>query len=224
MEQRQEPRQPKIFFGRLDNMKKKNAKKSTLANAFWLNTFARNATCEFLSLKSLDNDSGFSLVEMLIVVTLTVMIIVSASSVLLTSLLSGGQVNTTKSIKQNGDYAMAQMTTLLRNAIKLLPNDDGETCTTGMTQIRFLSLDDGTTTFSRSEISSTDARIASNSAHLTSDSVFLPDTMQFDCSQSADGAITNIDIFFTLTKGNTGNRITEVGSQDFTANVTIRSF
>lgn len=185
---------------------------------------ARYSSRDLFDFKVYRSSQGFSLIEMLIVVTLTVMIIVSASSVLLSSMLSGGQVNTTKSIKQNGDYAIAQMTTSLRNAIKLLPNDAGETCDVGMNQLRFTSLDDGVTTYGRAVVTPTDARIASNSAHLTSDAVFLADTLQFDCVQSADGAVTNISIYFTLTRGNSGNRITEVGSQDFNTTVTIRSF
>ncbi len=170
--------------------------------------------------------SGFSLIEMLIVITLTALIIVSATSVLMTALLSGGQVNTTKTIKQNGDYAMSQMTTLLRNAIKLTTNDFGQVCTTGMTQLRFVSLDEGVTTFGRSVLSATDARIASGSAiYLTSDAVYLPSDIVFDCSQTDDGVVTNITISFTLTKGTSGSgRVTEYGSQDFTSNVTIRSF
>lgn len=169
---------------------------------------------------------GFSLVEMLIVVSLTVMLIVSASSVLLSALLSGGQVNTSKALKQNGDYAMGQMTTLLRNAIKLQPNDNGDICTLGMNQIRFLSLDEGITTFGREIISESDARIASGSAvFLTSDAVYLTDSLQFNCEQTSDGRITNITISFTLTRGNPGvGRVTESGSQDFVSNVTIRSY
>ncbi|MEO8581866.1 MAG: prepilin-type N-terminal cleavage/methylation domain-containing protein [Patescibacteria group bacterium] len=174
----------------------------------------------------LHSQSGFSLVEMLIVVTLTVMIIVTASSVLLTTLLSGGQVNTTKTIKQNGDYAMGQMTTLLRNAVKLLPNDVGQTCVNGMTQLRFRSLDEGITTFERTIVSPTDARIASNSAiYLTSDAVYVTNGLQFDCQQTADGVVTNVTISFTLSKGNqSSSRVTDVGTQDFTSTVIVRGF
>jgi type II secretory pathway pseudopilin PulG len=170
--------------------------------------------------------SGFSLIELLIVVTLTVMIIVSASSVLLTALLSNGKVNTTKTVKQNGDYAMSQMTVLLRNAVKVLPNSSGQTCTTGMDELVFQSFDEGITTLGREVIDGTDARIASNSGiYLTSDSVYLDDSLQFDCRKSADGLITNITISFTLTKGTPGiSRVTEFGSEDFRSNVTIRSF
>lgn len=170
---------------------------------------------------------GFSLVELLVVVTLTVMIISAASSVLVSALLNGGKVNTTKTIKQNGDYALGQMTTLLRNAYKLLPNDAGDTCEAGMSQIRFQSFDEGITTFGRTVISSTDARIASGSGnvYLTSDAVYLTNTLTFDCSKSADGSITNVGISFTLTKGNsTADRITDYGTQSFDGNVTIRSF
>lgn len=170
--------------------------------------------------------NGFSLIELLIVVTLTVMIIVSATSVLLTALLSGGRVNTIKTIKQNGDYAMGQMTLMLRNAFKLLPNDSGQTCTTGMTQLRFQSYDQGITTLERDVLSETDARIASNAAvYLTSDSVYVSTPVTFDCVQSPDGAIKNIGITFTLTKGSSGSsRVTEYGSQTFSQRVTIRSY
>lgn len=169
---------------------------------------------------------GFSLVELLIVVTLTVMIIAAASTVLVTALLGGGKVNTTKTIKQNGDYAMGQMTGLLRNAYKLLPNDSGQTCQNGMSSIRFQSFDEGITTFERTVVSSTDARVASNSGvYLTSDAVYLNNDLTFNCSRSEDGSIVTVSISFSLTKGDAvEDRITDYGQQDFAGKVTIRSF
>ena len=66
--------------------------------SFWLNTFVRKSRSDLIGFKVYRSSQGFSLIEMLIVVTLTVLIIVAASSVLLTTLLSGGQVNTTKTV------------------------------------------------------------------------------------------------------------------------------
>lgn len=169
---------------------------------------------------------GFSLVEMLIVVTLTVMIIVAATSVLLTTLLGGGKVNTIRTIKENGDYSMGQMTTLLRNSAKLLPNDFGQVCDAGMEQLRFQSYDEGITTLQKEDVTGAPSRIASNSAiYLTSDAVNVSSPLLFDCFRSSDGTVTTINISFTLDKGDSNSsRVTEYGSQNFSQNVTIRSF
>jgi len=171
-----------------------------------------------------NNHSGVSLVELLIVVTLTVILIVSATSLLFTTLLSGGKVNSQKTVKENGDYSMGQMTTLLRNAVVLLPNTDGDTCELGMDEIRFRSFDEGVTTFSGVSTGSV-IKIASNSGvYLTSDAVTVETGPTFNCYQSPDRAITTIDISFTLETGDSNDRSTDYHTEDFMNSVTIRSF
>jgi hypothetical protein len=95
-----------------------------------------------------------------------------------------------------------------------------------MNQLKFQAYDEGTTTLEREVISATDARIASNSGvYLTSDAVYVSSPVVFDCVTSPDGAIKNIGITFTLTKGTQGSsRVTEYGSQTFSQRVTIRSY
>jgi prepilin-type N-terminal cleavage/methylation domain-containing protein len=169
---------------------------------------------------------GYSLIELLIVMTLSVMLIVAASGIMMTALLNNGRVNVQKTIKQNGDHAMGQMTTRLRNAIKLVANSSGQTCAPGMSEIRFQSLDEGITTFSAVEIEEGDTRIASGSGsiYLTSDAVKL-DSLVFDCTRADDGSSSSVKITFTLSKGQVGEgRATDYGLQEFTGNVTLRSF
>lgn len=175
---------------------------------------------------SFTTNRGYSLIEILIVVTLTVMIITAATSVLLTALLSNGRVNTVSVVKQNGDFAMAQMTTLIRNASKFVPNDSNQTCEAGMTQLKVQGFDGGVSTFERHVFNSSDARIASSSGlYLTSDAVYLTNSLRFDCVRSADGLITTVNISFVLTKGNaSSDRPTEYGQTRFAGSATVRSF
>lgn len=170
-----------------------------------------------------ESQAGFSFIELLVVVTLTVMLVVSASSVILTSLLSSGRANTVQTLKENGDYTMAQMTTLLRNAVKLQANDSGQTCQTGMSQLRFQMPDRGVVTFGSASAGGV-TRIASGSGiYLTSTEVDV-DSLTFDCVQSDDGLITTVSISFTLQKGTSSDRATEYGTQSFVSTVNLRSF
>lgn len=162
--------------------------------------------------------------EMLIVVTLTSMLILAATSMLLTTFISSGRTSAVAAVKSNGDFAITQMETMLRNAIEVLPNDSGQTCQTGMTQFRFKSIDESITTLG-TESSDGVIKIASNSGvFLTSDQVTVLDGPTFDCRRTDDLAITNIGITFTLRRGNpASNKPTEIQTQEFRTSVTIRT-
>lgn len=170
------------------------------------------------------NSFGFSLLEMLIVTTLTVLIVVTGTSLFLTTILGGGRANTTTIVKNNGDYALGQMEYLLRNAIELLPTDVADPssdCYLNMPAIRFKLIDQGETTlFAENE------KIASNSGvYLTSDEVSVVGSPSFDCTRSADEAITSVRISFTLRRGEVGlDRQSETEEQTFSTIVNMRTF
>ena len=168
---------------------------------------------------------GITLIEMLIVVTLTVLLTTAATAMLFSTIISGGQSNSLSIVKTNGDYALSQMEFLLRNAISLEPNGSGQTCASGMSEIRLRSRDEAITALFRENDNGVD-KIASNSGkYLTSDSVRLVSGPTFDCAQSEDNAVQNVNISFTLGKGISGqDRVSEVIQQDFKTSVTLRKF
>lgn len=168
--------------------------------------------------------AGFSLIELLIVVSLTVMLMLAASTIFLTFLVGNTRISSDQIIKQEGQYALNQMEFLLRNSLELLPNNNGYKCQPGMTEIRFKSIDGGVTTLMKEADNGID-KIASNSeVYLTSDSVEIVEGPIFDCSQTADEGKPYVNFRFTLRRGNLAvDPAKEVVEQEFQAGTSIRS-
>lgn len=169
---------------------------------------------------------GFTLIELLIVTTLSIMLMLTAAALFTTFLISNNRTDSNQAIKAEGEYAIGQMEFLLRNALELLPNSFDQTCTSGMTEITFKSVDDGITTLVQEDDANGVARIASNSAQfLTSDSVELVAGPTFDCVESPDKVQQYITISFTLQKNATSFGAEEMDvQQTFTAGVNLRTF
>ncbi len=170
------------------------------------------------------NHRGFTLIELLIVISLTVVLMLTASVLFMTFLISNNKVNSAKLIKQEGRYAIQQMEFLLRNSIELLENDYGQECSADMAEIKFLSIDGGIT-YLRIEDDGGIDKIASNSGiYLTSDAVEITDGPTFDCTQDSDQSHPHINISFTLRKGTPGlDQNRDIVEETFTTSTTLRS-
>lgn len=171
--------------------------------------------------------SGFTLIELLIVVSLSVMLMLSASSLFMTFLLGNTKVARMQLIKHEGEYVMSQMEFLLRNAVQLVANDDGEICERDMTSIAFISIDSGETLLNKSvDPSDSKEKIASNSAKfLTSGDVDIINGPYFDCTESEDKLTQYVGIRFTLRKGTpTLDVERDILEQEFISGVGLRSF
>ena len=136
------------------------------------------------------SQKGFTLIEILVTTSLTVLIMLTITSMFMTFLVSNSKTNIKKIVKEEGLYAMSQMEFILKNAYYL--DETTHTCSADMDTIEVISLDGGVTTFTNQG-----GKIASNSAALTSDEVALSG-LSFDCS----GAVSNrsIKISFQLQK------------------------
>lgn len=168
--------------------------------------------------------NGFTLIELLIVTTLSIMLMLTAGALFTTILLSNNRTDVNQTIKAEGEYALAQMEFLLRNAIGLQPNSLGQTCTAGMSEITFRGADEGVTTLSRETDGQNVARIASNSARLTTGTVELTNGPTFDCVQTSDQTRQYVTITFTLRRAATSFGATPTTiEQTFTAGVNVRS-
>lgn len=178
--------------------------------------------------KNLDNkQAGFTLVELLVIVSLSVMLMLTSSALFLTFLLGSTKVSRMQLIKNEGEHAMAQMEFLLRNAVQILDNGYGQTCELGMNAITFESIDSGVTTLTKENDSSDSTdKIASNSGiYLTSGDVTITDGPTFNCSESEDKIAQYITIRFTLRKGTPSlDEAKDVVEQEFISGVGIRSF
>lgn len=180
------------------------------------------------------HQAGFTLIELMVVITLMVMLMLTASSVLFTTLVGTGKTGTSSLIKQEGDFAIDQIEFLLRNAIDLRPAVQGDlsevTCAPSMDTITFKNYDNGITTLSLLEDPSegNSLKIASSSANgdafLTSSRVEVVNGPVFSCTQSGDGSGTHIDVQFTLRKGTPGlDQARDIIEQTFQASVNVRN-
>jgi prepilin-type N-terminal cleavage/methylation domain-containing protein len=86
--------------------------------------------------------SGFTLVELLIVVALVAIIGLTTTQIFVMGIRSQGKSEVLKEVKQNGDYALSIIETMVRNAI-----DIPASCNTAYNQLQILNSDGLTTTF-----------------------------------------------------------------------------
>lgn len=165
--------------------------------------------------------TGFTLVELLIVITLSVMLLLAASSLFLTLLIGNTKTSSAQLIKSEGTTAMNQIEFLLRNAVEIT------TCSPSTNTFTFKSLDGGTTVLGAAQDPSDGKyKIASNSAKfLTSGSVDLVgNAMTFTCTQSADGFAKYVTTSFTLRKGTPGvDQPRDIVEETFSAGINMRS-
>ena len=170
---------------------------------------------------------GFTLIEMMIVITLMVMLMLTASSLFFTTLIGSSKTNVTTQVKEEGDFALSQIEFLLRNAVALRTNLSGQTCQSGMDSIAFQSYDNGITELQKEADPSDDnhEKIASNSGiYLTSSRVELTSGPTFNCSQSNDGSAPFVEVNFTLRKGTPGiDQARDIVEQTFNTGVSLRS-
>ena len=166
--------------------------------------------------------AGFTLVELLFVITISIVITVGAAGLFFQTLIGNSRKSVVSTVKDEGDFAIGQMEFLLRNALVLQPdpaNPNGAACAAGMTGITFKSLDDGVTT-----LLNVGGRIASRSAvtrYLTSSAVTLTGPT-FDCVQSASGN-GYIKISFSLSKNTTDYATSTPITENFVTSVNLRS-
>lgn len=171
-----------------------------------------------------NHQAGFTLVELLIVTAITLIIMLTASVLFMTFLISNSKINSAQLVKQEGQHALQQMEFLLRNAIELLPNTADQECQVGMSEIKFRSIDGGITTLAKEDDNGKD-KIASNSGiYLTSQAVDITEGPTFDCTQDTDESHPYIDITFTLRKGTPGvDQNRDIVEEKFSTSTTLRS-
>ncbi len=175
----------------------------------------------------LEAQAGFTLLEVVVATSITVIMMLAATSLFLATLRSNTKDTQVTSIKQEGDYALSQMEFLLRNAISVVQDPQfplSPVCQSNMDSISFKLLDGGITTLSASNgLIASKSATAANPVYLTSPATVLTN-LKFDCSQAGTNYGTYVTASFSLAKdennANTPNTIT----QDFRTSVSVRSY
>lgn len=172
-------------------------------------------------------ENGFTLVELLVVVTLSIMLMLAASAMFFMFLIGNTKTVAIQRVKSEGEFALSQMEFLLRNAVELVDNSNGDTCTQNMTDIVLVSIDNGVTTlFAEEDPTDGLMKIASNSGtYMTSAAVELTNGPEFDCVQGADGVSQYVTIQFSLRRGTPGiDQPRDIVEKTFTTGVNVRSY
>ena len=142
-------------------------------------------------------NTGFTLIELVVVTGLISMLLITISSMFMATLTSNLKTTIRQQIKEEGGYVLSQIEFMLRNSAKLEPNSNNIICATGMKKIKF-SNPDGFTT----ELSLSGGQIASNSATLHSSSLFASN-LNFDCARNPGGEYY-VDTLFSLSEVDIG--------------------
>lgn len=166
--------------------------------------------------------SGFTMMEMLVTMTLIVMIMLVATSVFLITMVGNNKNAAVQVVKQEGEYALGQIEFLIRNAIEIT-----SVCEADMTEIEIRSVDNGVTRiFKELDESDSHQKIASNSGvYLTSSDVEITTGPEFDCSETSSLGSKYVEVKFTLRKGTPGvDQARDIIEEDFATGVNLRSF
>lgn len=161
------------------------------------------------------NQTGFTLVELLITTSLTVMLMLTITTMFMTFLIGNSKTNIRKNIKEEGLTALSQMEFIMKNAYYV-----SSACPSSGPTIDITSLDGGTTTYSEVEDNGI-YKIASNSSILTSSAVDTQQSLNFVCT--GDTGNRQVIISFDLYKNAPTLGETSEISENFETIVNMRN-
>jgi len=154
--------------------------------------------------------SGFSLIELLVVVGLTSILGLAISAVLLTSLTNSARIRAQSKIKAAGDYTITQIQSLVRNSREVT------SCNSTTNTIVLVNQDRETTTLALSGTA-----IASNSATLTPANQTVSN-FDLNCEPSnTNPRLINLAFDLSLTSANL--RLGESPSLHFATSILVRN-
>lgn len=154
--------------------------------------------------------TGFTLIEMMVVVSILGLVVVITSGFLLVSLTAAGKAEVVKEVRQNGNYALSVMEGMILNS-------RGVGCSGP--EVNVTDADGNLTTFlcKDNKISS----VSAATVDLTSSSVTV-----FGCDFSCEnnpGLPTKVHLEFTVQKGGVSSRPSEKASLEFKTDVMPRN-
>jgi hypothetical protein len=174
-----------------------------------------------MPIKKINNhNAGFSLIEVLVVGSLSVMLMLTISTLFMTFLASSTVTNMRRTVDSEGSYALGQISFFLRNAISIDSACNGTTSSS----ILLTSVDNAQTLF-LGESDDGVVKIASQSAahndhggtlYLTNTEVDLVSGPSFVCTQNAGKKFVNVVFELQFKNGENTN-------QTFTTQVVARN-
>ncbi|MEK7605958.1 MAG: type II secretion system protein [Patescibacteria group bacterium] len=168
--------------------------------------------------------SGFTLIELLAVIAITGVVGSMMFGILFSTLQGANKSESLGIIQQNGNFALGQITKMVRYSTDIL---DPTTCYTAPTptpvqqsSISILNVDNNITTFSCDLGAGT---IASNGAALLDPNDVKVTACSFSCTQLTPYDQPTMTVSFTLGKKNSNNLVENNSSQQFQTSITLRN-
>lgn len=188
----------------------------------------------------MNSQKGFTLVELLAVIIVFSVVTSIIAGILVTSLRTSNKTNIISTVKQNGNFALTQMSGVIRNARVLVsPYPCGSPSTpTTVTQLQLITADGLPITLDcNAQVSNTPptctpqtpcATIASNSASLLDTSAIKLTACTFTCSQLSNTDYPIINISFSLKQITNSNFADQVvlpnsGTVNFYTSIVLRN-
>lgn len=182
----------------------------------------------------LNSQRGFTLVELLAVSVVMVAVSVIITATITSSLRGTTKTNTINDVRQNGNYAISQVSKMIEYAKSFGGvSNDGVNFTSSCinlalpltptptpsqySNIKIIGFDNGETIFSCSSV------IASNGASLIDINLVFVDACSFTCSQDKSTDAPIIGINFSLSKKTTSSLFENNASVSFKTSVKMRN-
>lgn len=162
--------------------------------------------------------AGFTLIEILVTVTLTALIMMGISTLFISFITSAGKSRLSQSIRENGTVAMQKMIEELRNAKAIDPTITCDGSTT-YNSLSFINTDETVSTLAASD-GKINLTIVDSNYFLTSDSNQLSG-LEFVCYDSE--AAKYIEISFTLASSTATTNSPTHSQLDFKSGVALRN-
>ena len=159
------------------------------------------------------SNHGFTLVEVLVITSLTVILLLGSMTIFMTFMLNQSRLMSKQRIQKAGDDALAQMTRVLREA-RSIPSPD---CNMGMSTIKFVDLleKSGNYTVTGGQIASTSA----SGTYLLTPENLTTTVFTANCYPGVESDYLKIS--FTISDDNTlGGQIL---TQDFSTGISLRN-
>ena len=161
-------------------------------------------------------NAGFTLIELLVVTGITAMIMLTATSMFATFLLSSARTNARRQLQAEGNEAIRRIEFVIRNAAEVESDCDSAGTNLGTLTLRTL---DNTT----ESITVSSNKLTIGGQAITSDNVRvqpLDGNPYFKCSKPGSGTTKYVDVYFRLNPA--GGDYSTI-AQDFKTTVQIRN-
>lgn len=156
---------------------------------------------------------GFTLIELLVVTGITAMIMLTATSMFATFLLSSARSNARRQLQAEGNEVIRKMEFVIRNA------RDVPTCTGGVSTITLSTVTNSSTTLGLNVTALEQDGVDITSANVRA--VTTGSTPVFTCTTLGSGSTKYVDVVFTLQPLAASDYSTI--SQDFKTTIQIRN-